>query len=323
MSAPVAETLQVKVKRKYLEAKDICVLEMVSLTGLPLPRFSAGSHVDIYLPNGLIRQYSLCNAPHETHRYVIAVKKDPASRGGSNAIHEELSEGQSVRIGLPRNSFSLAEDNTRKILIGGGIGITPLLSMAEKLKRENKDFVLHYSARSLKQMAFLEKMSDFSLTTRVKLYCNDQEVYRAFDADEALRSETNGAQLYVCGPHAFIENVLGTARLRGWDESNLYFEHFKVESFDSVDSAFEVEIVSTGQIVFVNSTETIVQALRNNKILIPVSCEQGVCGTCLTGVLEGVCDHRDFLLSDEERGSNKKIIPCCSRSKSPKLILEL
>jgi vanillate monooxygenase ferredoxin subunit len=317
-------TLTVRVARKSAEALDTCSLELVSPDGAPLPAFSAGSHIDVHLPNGLTRQYSLCNDPAEGHRYLIGVLKDPASRGGSLAVHDLVHEGDMLPISAPKNHFALAHEAQESLLLAGGIGITPILCMAQRLSMAGAHFKLHYSARSRERMAFHDRIARSSFANRTAFHFDDADERQKMNLDALLAAPHGGKHLYVCGPKGFMDAVLAKARASGWGEPQLHYEFFSAEVVKSAsDGTFEVKLASSGRRILVGKDETVVQALAAAGVLVQTSCEQGVCGTCLTRVLEGEPDHRDMYLAPEEQASNEQFLPCCSRAKSACLVLDL
>ncbi len=317
-------TISVRVARKQPEALDICTFELVAEDGAPLPAFSAGSHVDVHLPGGLIRQYSLCNDSTESHRYLIGVLRDPASRGGSNAMHDMVAEGQLLQISAPANHFPLAHDATRHLLLAGGIGVTPILCMAERLANTGADFEMHYCTRALERTAFHQRIAASSFAPKVNFHFDDGAPEQKLDIAALLDAPSSGVHLYVCGPRGFMDAVLDTARATGWAEDQLHYEFFAgtVTASDS-DASFEVQLASSGKIVRVPADKTVVQALADAGVEVQMSCEQGVCGTCLTRVIEGIPDHKDMYLTPEEQAANDQFTPCCSRSKSARLVLDL
>ena len=315
--------IDVVVVSRNNEAQGICTYELASADGSALPAFSAGSHIDVHLPGGLIRQYSLCNHPDEQHRYLIGVLRDPASRGGSQSLHDQIKRGDSLRISEPRNLFPLAHEARRSLLFAGGIGITPILCMAERLAHSGADFELHYCARSSERAAFVERLRNSPFADRVFMHF-DEQPETALNAALVLASPQPGTHLYVCGPGGFMQHVLDSARAQGWQEHALHREYFAAAPVDSSnDGSFSVKVGSTGQVFDIPADKTVVQVLESHGIDIPMSCEQGVCGTCLTRVLEGVPDHRDMFLTEEEQACNDQFTPCCSRSKSPMLVLDI
>lgn len=315
-------TIKVRVAVASDEAEDIRCLKLVSLDGSLLPAFSAGSHIDVYLSEKIIRQYSLCNAPSERTQYVIAVLRDPQGRGGSAAVHE-LKVGDEILISAPRNLFELRPEGN-SLLVAGGIGITPILSMAQSLAAEGRPFSMHYATRTRKRTAFLEKIRTSAFAPSVSHYWSQEQDGQKLELDHLLRSPKPDDHLYVCGPRHFMDAVIKTATASGWPEGNIHYEFFagEVMRLDS-DEAFSVQIASSGQSISVGPEQTVVEALAAVGIEIQTSCEQGICGTCLTGILRGEPEHRDMFLTAEEQACNDKFLPCCSRSKSRILVLDL
>lgn len=316
--------LRVRVARKTPEAADIALFELVHAEGGGLPAFSAGSHIDVHLPNGLVRQYSLCNDPGENHRYLICVLREAASRGGSAALHEQVKEGDVLAIGAPRNNFPLASGAAHTLLLAGGIGITPMLSMADRLAFTHAAFQLHCCVRTPERAAFRDRIAAASFVDAVHWHFDDGPPDQRLQIDTVLAGAPVGTHLYVCGPAAFIEWALSSARARGWPDSRLHWEFFGSNLVKTVDeTGFTVKLAGSGKLVTVAAHQTVVQALADAGIEVAVSCEQGVCGTCLTRVLEGEPDHRDLFLTPAEQARNDQFTPCCSRSKSALLVLDL
>jgi vanillate O-demethylase ferredoxin subunit len=317
-------TLTVRVARKAVEAQDICTYELVPADDVTLPPFSAGSHIDVHVPGGLVRQYSLCNDPSDGHRYLIGVLKDPATRGGSLAMHERVNEGDRLEISAPRNHFALAHEAHRSLLLAGGIGITPVLCMAERLAATGSDFELHYCTRSRERTAFLDRISRSAYAPRVHLHFDDGAAAQKLDLAALLGLPQGGTHVYVCGPQGFIDAALGLARGAGWPSAQLHYEFFgAAPKASDVDGGFEVQLASSGRVIAVRKDQSVVQALAAAGVEVMTSCEQGVCGTCLTRVLEGEPDHRDQYLTPEEQAANDQFTPCCSRAKSARLVLDL
>lgn len=314
-------TIEVRVLRKTVAAEGICVFELARADGAALPAFGAGSHVDVHVPGGLVRQYSLSNLPGGHYR--IAVLREPASRGGSAGMHERVAEGDLLQISAPRNHFAL-RDAPRSLLFAGGIGITPLLCMAQRLHTWGADFALHYSTRSAARTAFREELLAGPFAARVHLHHDDGPEVQKLHAAELLAQPQGDTQVYVCGPAGFIDHVMGTAKSLGWPAQQLHTEYFAAAAQDGADDRpFEVQLTSTGQRYAVGQDQSVVQALRAQGVELMTSCEQGVCGTCLTRVLEGEPDHRDMYLTDEEKAANDQFLPCCSRACSPRLVLNI
>lgn len=317
------ETLQVRVVAKRAEAEGITSFALARVDGAALPPFSAGSHIDVHLPGGLTRQYSLCNASHESHFYRIAVLRDAASRGGSVAMHDSVHEGDLLTVSTPRNHFAL-HPAQRTVLLAGGIGVTPLLCMADRLAHTGADFALHYCTRSVERTAFAREIAASPLAPHTHFHFDAGAPEQQLDLATVLAAPGADKRLYVCGPAGFIDHVVHTAKAMGWAQDHIHLEYFGAPAQDtSGDQGFEVRIASTGKVYAIAPDVSVVEALRGQGIDILTSCEQGVCGTCLTRVLEGEVDHRDMYLTDEEKASNEQFMPCCSRAHSKLLVLDL
>lgn len=317
--------LTVQVTRKWTEAVDICVFELTSADQeRAMPAFSAGSHIDVQIPGGITRQYSLCNDSSESHRYLIGVLKDPQSRGGSKSMHESVQEGDLLRISVPKNHFPLSHEAKHSILLAGGIGVTPILCMAERLAIVGEKFEMHYCTRSRNRTAFLQRIHSSPFAANAQFHFDDGAPEQKLDIGALLAAPHPGTHLYVCGPKGFMDVVLHTARAKGWPESQLHYEFFSADVVKSdADGSFEVKLVSSGKVVHVPKDKTVVEALKAAGIEVQTSCEQGVCGTCLTRVLEGKPEHRDMYLTAEEQALNDQFLPCCSRSMTQMLVLDL
>lgn len=302
-------TIEVRVASKTMEAEAIFSYELVRLDGAPLPQFEAGAHIDVHLAGSLVRQYSLCNAPGETHRYLIAVLRDAESRGGSQAMHEHIETGAVLQISEPKNHFPLVAAG-RTLLLAGGIGVTPILAMAEAL-----------AARGA---AFKRRIGAAGFGGHVHFHHDSGHTGQKFDLGALLAASERDTHLYVCGPQGFIDHVLASAKAQGWPPVQLHVEYFSGAAVDtSTDRAFSVKLASSGRVLAVPADKTVIRVLAEQGVAIPYSCEEGVCGTCLTRVVDGTPDHRDMYLTDEERAANDQFTPCCSRSRTPMLTLDL
>ena len=316
-------TLDVRVLRKTRVAEGIAAFELGRPDGTPLPAFSAGSHVDVHTPGGIVRQYSLCRDDGDRTRYRIAVLREPASRGGSAAMHEQVREGDTLTISEPRNHFPLVHA-VRTVLFAGGIGITPLLCMAQRLHAVGADFELHYCTRSRERTAFADEITASPFAGRVHHHFDDGPPSQRLRLEHALGAPDAQTHVYVCGPGGFMDHVVKGAQAAGWRPAQIHTEYFAAAPQDTGgDKAFQVKIASTGAVHDIPATETVVHALRRHGVEILTSCEQGVCGTCITRVLDGECDHRDLYFTDEEKARHDQFTPCCSRAKSPLLVLDL
>ncbi|WP_050463367.1 PDR/VanB family oxidoreductase [Herbaspirillum autotrophicum] len=316
-------TLSVKVTKKTVEARDIVSFELMASDGGDLPSFAAGAHVDVHVAPGIVRQYSLCNAPHERHRYRIAVLRDPASRGGSAGMHDAVAEGDVIQISAPKNHFALTAA-PRVLLLAGGIGVTPLLCMAQAMAASGADFDMHYCGRSLSSIAFQAEIAASAYGDKVHFHADDGAAEQKLDIQRLLAANAVGTPLYVCGPGGFIDFVMQSARQAGWEDSQIHREYFGAAAVSNADAhAFEVQAASTGKRYRIPADKSVIEVLAEQGVEIPVSCEQGVCGTCITRVLEGVPDHRDMYFNDEEHARNDQFTPCCSRAKSALLVLDI
>jgi len=307
------------------EAPGILRFELVDPERNALPAFAAGAHIDVHVGEGLVRQYSLCNRPGESQSYEIAVLRTGDSRGGSIAMHA-LTVGEKIRISEPKNNFQLVQPARHSLFFAGGIGITPIISMAEHLSETGSDFQLHYCTRSLALTAFREQIRQSGFSDSVHFHHDDGPLAQILDAKTILAVPDINCHIYVCGPQAFMDWILDTARQAGWQEQQLHLEYFTADQpiLDSgVERGFEVEIASTGVVVEVAPDQTVLAALSGMGIDIPSSCENGVCGTCLTRIQAGIPDHRDMYLSPEEQAVGDQFTPCCSRAKSARLVLDL
>lgn len=320
----MSELLSVRVVRKLTEALDVCLLELASEDGAPLPEFAPGAHVDVHLGDRLCRQYSLCTTHGMPRSYQIAVLREPRSRGGSQAVHDRIGVGDVLRIGRPRNLFPLSENDQPALLFAGGIGITPILCMAEFLAARNRRFALHYCGRTAERMAFRDRLLASGFSDRVHIHTDDGPADQRLDLAALLDATPRATHLYVCGPSGFIDAVVAEANQRGWDPGCVHVERFAADTAgQDSDTEFEVRLASTGQQFTVGADETVVEALARHGVTLETSCEQGICGTCLTQVVDGIPDHRDCYLSDREKSLNDQFLPCCSRAKSRLLVLKI
>ncbi|PXW99365.1 vanillate O-demethylase ferredoxin subunit [Sphaerotilus hippei] len=320
------ELLDVVVRQPTLQGQSVAIFHLEDASGRPLPAFSAGAHVDLHLPGGLVRPYSLCSDPADTHHYRLGVLKDPASRGGSVAVHQHLlSEGTRLAISAPRNHFPLDESAPHSVLAGGGIGITPMLAMAARLHATGASFELHYCVRSRAQAAFLDELVQAPWAARVTVHADDEAADTRLAPQALLRAAPAGSHLYVCGPSGFMDWVLAEAEAAGLPAAQRHREYFSAPIVTPAAGDQPVEIVArrSGRTVVAAADETLRSALERVGIKVQVSCEQGVCGTCACTVLEGEPEHRDAYLTDEEREANDQILVCCSRARSARLVLDI
>ncbi|MFW6713276.1 PDR/VanB family oxidoreductase [Acinetobacter pittii] len=311
----------VVVKNRHVEGGNIAVMEFESATSAALPKVEAGAHIDVHLPNGMVRQYSLCQNPNDEGKFRLGILRDPESRGGSISAFDEIKDGMQIQVSEPKNLFPLLKAK-HSVLIGGGIGITPLITMAYQLAHEGASFELHYCGASPENCAFVDEIKNGELAKYTTFHFKSEGAsHRAF-FESAIKDIDSESHIYTCGPVGFMDWVINLATTHDFPEQQIHKEYFQVETDTSGDS-FEVVAERSGKIIMVEAGETILQALAKEGIEIEMSCEQGVCGTCMCDVIEGEPDHRDVYFTDEEKASNEQILVCCSRSKTPRLVLDI
>ncbi|WJR76858.1 PDR/VanB family oxidoreductase [Bradyrhizobium sp. NP1] len=310
--------LDLRVKSTTWEAPNIISYELRSTDGSSLPEFTAGAHIDLKLPTGVMRSYSLLNPQGERDRYIIAVQKDRMSRGGSKWIHQNLRAGEVLSTSGPRNNFRLLEEADKSVLIAGGIGITPMLSMVERLKFLKKDWELFFCARTRNSTPFVEKLQS---DARVRFNFDRERGGSMLDMATLISSYDLHTHFYCCGPLSMLEAFeTATAHL---PREQVHVEYFTAAEPPATAGGFKVVLAKSGREIDVPPGKTILDALNDAGIVTPYSCAEGVCGTCETFVLEGIPDHRDRILTEAEKTSNKKMMICCSGSKSERLVLNL
>lgn len=322
-----AEPLRVRVVERSVLSEDTVALRLVSSDGQALPDFAAGAHVDLHLPNGMIRQYSICSPPGVRASYRIAVLREVAGRGGSRCVHQQVRVGDVLRMGRPRNLFPL-HPAAHAVLVAGGIGITPLLAMAYTLAEQGASFELHYTARSAERAAFRSEILQAPWAERATCYFDDLPAAR-FRVEDLFAAVKPDSHVYVCGPGGFLDVVARAAEHGGIAPAHVHYERFAVSAVaPEVDAAspsecdFEVEVPSLGKTVVVRHGETVVKALQAHGVAVPVSCEQGICGTCTMRLLGGEAEHRDMCLTQAEREELGRFVPCCSRAISKRLTID-
>lgn len=313
----------VVVAKKATEAHNMMSFELVDPEGAELPAFSAGSHIDVTLPGGLVRQYSLCNSSSERHRYLIGVWKDANSRGGSVALHQTVNVGDTLQISLPRNRFRVPKNTKRAVLIARGIGVTPILSIADYLKSQNIPFELHYVYALMSPNSFNDAIAASSFAEDTKFYREATEDNQLLDPAAVLTTQPEDTQLFICGADWWMDPIVNVAKTKGWAEERIHVERFTAKVAAAVlDTVFEVKIASTGAVFKIPGDKTVTAFLEEKGVKIPTSCEQGLCGTCKVKVLEGEVDHRDKRLTAEQRAEGY-FLACVSRAKGASLVLDL
>lgn len=298
-------------------ARDVNVYDFRRPDGGALPSVEPGTHIDLRLPNGLVRQYSLLEPGNAPTRYRVGVKRDASGRGGSRFIHDELRVGSPVTITGPRNNFPLALEAKHSVLLAGGIGVTPILCMARRLHAIGKSFELHYSCRSRTQAAFL---ADLEMLGHCHFHADD-EARALFDIQAVVARANPHSHLYCCGPAPMLAAF--EAATLGWPTTQIHSEYFAPRVVPARTEGFMVELASSGDVFSIPPGRTILSVLKEAGIEVSSSCEEGVCGSCETEIIAGLADHRDSILSARERAANKTMMICCSRSKTERLVLNL
>ncbi|MCR9254613.1 MAG: PDR/VanB family oxidoreductase [Alphaproteobacteria bacterium] len=322
----MSETLTLTVDSVTEETGRIRAIVLSDPSGGELPPFEAGSHIDVHMTGDLVRQYSLMGDPEDRKHYRLGVLLEEESRGGSQWIFDHMTPGMTLAVSQPRNNFPL-HPAKHSILIGGGIGVTPLLSMARVLDRRGDDFTLYYLTRGREQTAFLDEIGETAWADQVKCYHRGGDPKRGLDLDALLKGPRADTQVYCCGPTGLMTAVRDASA--AWDPHNVHFEWFSVdpemEAKAADNAGFEVEIKSTGQVFTIGPDESIADVLQDAGLPVETSCCEGVCGACITPVLAGMdeIDHRDSILTDEERDEEGLMTLCCSRSKGGRLVLDL
>jgi vanillate O-demethylase ferredoxin subunit len=300
-------------------AKDINLFEFRMLDGSEVPPFGAGAHVDVNLPNGAIRQYSIASAQSDRTRYLLGVKLEAKGRGGSRYLHEEVRVGGVLKLGLPRNNFPLNETASSSVLIAGGIGVTPILCMVDRLQALGANWRLHYAvcAREDAMLAHIDAADN-----RVHLHVDGERNGQLLDIAGIVAAAPADAELYCCGPAPMLAAFEAACAAR--PPARVHLERFSApDNLAATGGAYTVELAKSKRSITVLPGQTLLQALQAAGLTVRVSCEQGICGTCETRVLAGTPDHRDMILSDEEKASNETMMVCCSGSLGPTLVLDL
>jgi ferredoxin-NADP reductase len=307
------------VSRRESVADGVLAIELRDPSGADLPTWSPGAHIDVRMCPELVRQYSLCGDPADRAVWRIGVLREPESRGGSRHVHDKLHEGDLVDVRGPRNHFAL-EPSERYVFIAGGIGITPILPMTAAADAAGAEWALHYGGRSLSSMAF---RVDLSTAHGSRVVIQPQDEAGLLDLDRILGEPRRDTLVYCCGPEPLLRAV--EQRCSTWPDGALHIERFspKTQGEPILPGAFEVELAQSGLTVTVPTGKSILEVIEAAGIPILSSCHEGTCGTCETPVLDGQVDHRDSLLTAEERAANDTMFVCVSRAACPRLVLDL
>lgn len=309
--------MKARIRSARWEAPTVFSFILEPVEGEHFPPFSAGAHINVTLQPGLIRSYSLLNDPTQTDRYEIGVQLDEKSRGGSRHVHESWRPGQVIEISAPDNNFPLEESASHSVLIAGGIGLTPMLSMLTRLGGIGKSWELHYACRSKERAAFLDRVGHLPC---VRLYVDDDPAIGRLDLDSVIKTSPAGTHFYCCGPEGMLNAYRSLVQPL---EDRGHYEYFSAEVEAANEGGYALELVRSKKVIEVAAGETMLDALLNGGFDIPFACGEGICGTCRVGVVGGVPDHRDQFLSDAEKTSNRCVMVCCSGSRTSTLILDL
>jgi len=313
------QMMPLRVTRNDKIADGIHMLEFRAAGGEPLPEFSAGAHIAIRAPNGLLRKYSLCNNPAERDRYLVAIKREAKGRGGSANLIDHVQAGDELMVAPPVNDFGLPPRAQDFLFIAGGIGITPIMAMIRQLRSEGKRFRLFYCARSPETTAFLDELSAPEFKDQVTIHYDGGDPSRSLDLQPILQERKNREHLYCCGPRPLMEAVRHMTD--HWSSAAVHFEAFSdAETHKPTDKPFKVKLARSGAVIEVPATKTILEALREHGLEVPSSCETGTCGTCRTKLIAGKADHRDLVLHDHERAAT--IMICVSRALSDEITID-
>ena len=317
-------TIPVRVKQMRHEADTVVSVEFETLDGSNLPKAAPGAHVDVILRDDLRRSYSLTRENTAGPTFTVAIHRDPQSKGGSAFVHERLRVGDKVRISRPKNNFPLDETSENSVLIAGGIGITPILAMVRRLTEERRRWEVFYAARSRTAAAFCEELDTCVQASngkgRVNYHFDDEQRGSLVDIRSIMESNPE-AHFYCCGPEPMLAAYEAAAR--EVPRGQVHVEYFSATEEVARDGGFDLVLERSGKTLHVESGKTILDVLIENNVSVPFSCSEGVCGTCETRVIEGRPDHRDMILTDEERAKGDTMMVCCSGSKSPRLVLDL
>ena len=306
-------------------ARGVSAFEFRPTDSAALMPFAAGAHIDLILPNDIRRPYSLCNSQDETHRYVVGVKKASPSRGASTYLHDQLRIGAEIDIAPPRNNFSLVESAPHSVLIAGGIGVTPIWAMVQRLVALGASWELHYASPTRKDAAFLDELQQLALTnpTRANLAFNHEPGGRRLDLAEIVAKAPAASHFYACGPARMLDAYEDATA--GVPRAQVHMERFSGvgEAIRVPGSDFDIALARSDKTIHVPADKSILDVLLDEGVEIEFSCMDGVCGSCKVQVLEGMPDHRDAVLDSDERAANASMMVCCSRALSERLVLNL
>jgi tetrachlorobenzoquinone reductase len=317
--------INVRLRQIRQEAEGVCSYEFVASGQAPLPSFTAGAHIDLHLPQDRVRSYSIASSPERRDAYVIAVRLEAEGGGGSAWMHSQPRVGDRLRITPPSNDFEMADSAEEAVFFAGGIGITPILSMLHALEAKGRPWRLHYGGRNPLETPFVEELKAFDQGRgRVAFYFSETDGQR-MDLAALVGSAPAASHLYCCGPASMIDafNEAGKAAANARNPQTMHCERFAASAEAATEGGFDIVLQRSGQRIKVQPGKTILDCLLDNSVDVPYACSSGVCGTCRTGVVDGVPDHRDDYLTDDEKAGNQSVMVCCSGSKTATLVLDL
>ncbi|MGW0036926.1 PDR/VanB family oxidoreductase [Gordonia sp. NPDC003376] len=318
MLQQMTDRRMMRVIGKESVADGVVALTLADTDGGQVPRWEPGAHIDLVLDDDTVRQYSLCGDESDPDTLRVAVLREQDGRGGSRQVHDRLEEGDVLPVAGPRNNFPLV-DGSEYLFIAGGIGITPLVPMMARAAAGGARWSLLFGGRTRTAMAFVDELED---RYPGMVAARPQDVHGLLDLDAALDRVSPGTHVYCCGPGPLLRAVEDRCRDR---DVTLHVEHFTPKQIDDArpDAAFEVVLDRSGTAVAVGADESVLDALERSGVDVEFSCREGTCGTCETAVLDGTPEHRDSVLDDDERAANDCMMVCVSRSRSPRLVLDL
>jgi vanillate O-demethylase ferredoxin subunit len=317
------DSIQVRVHKVWQDGTNVKLFDLRPLDSSPLANFSAGAHIDIVTPSAT-RQYSLCNDPKESHRYLVGIALDENSRGGSQWLHNELHLGDTVTISSPRNHFALTDNQTHSVFIAGGIGITPIVAMILALESKEQTWELHYTAKHQASAPLLELLAQTSAACKhgkIHYYFTQDTRAKRVDLTQVVKQAPATSHFYCCGPTRLIDTFAETTR--SLPPEQVHFERFSADDVKFADGGFVIALSKSNMELNVPAGQSILEVLQTQKINVPCACREGICGSCEIRVLDGIPDHRDSVLTDAEKQSNTTIMACCSGALTDKLVLDI
>ena len=302
--------------------RDTKLYSFARLDGGKLPAYAPGAHIDLHLPNGLVRQFSLVVPDSDPDKYVVGVKRDAASRGGSRYIIDEMRVGDQIKISPPRNNFPLIENAEHVVLVAGGIGITPIWCMVQRLAALKRSWKIYYACQSRQDMAFLEELKKLDAQA-VQLHFDDEAEGKFLDLAGAIEAAPQNAHFYCCGPNPMLKAFETAAASR--PRANIHIEYFtpKDDGTTGHMGGFWVELARSGEEYFIPEGKKVLEVLFESGVDVDYSCELGICGACETRVISGIPEHHDSVLSEEEQATNEKVMICCCGCKTERLVLDM